>query len=292
MSFFNNRFPLIPLTFFFAATLLPCLAAGQSTIVQVGVPDASMAVEVPASDYSVPNSMTSQQLLWEQILSSDATGKLKGVRTCRDLIARLRELGLPVFLDISARDDALDFRSRMEIEFDSMRLRDVLYQVLREYNASICLRDNRILIVSADVTADPYFFHTLVYDVSSLVNDSFDAYDLMDELKASIAPDDWDDTNGDGTLVMRSMGNKTFLTMSQSYNIYRQTQLYLKDLNRMKGVVAVNRSVNSMKFSGSRVISMSNPYDTDPRFGRGFGGGGGGFGGGGIGGYGLGGGVF
>lgn len=277
---------------FVGAMLSPNVGLSQSTVIEAGSVGTGVAVQVPRFDEIPASSMSSVQKKWQQILDKTYTGRFERVETCEELLIELRQLGLPIFLDASAVDDSLTMDDVLDFQLYNVPLFDLLQQVLGDRNATLAIRQNRLSIVSLDVIDDPSYFMHVTYDVTGLSNSNpnlADDWELADAIKASIAPDYWDDTNGDGSLVLRKVGGRSYISVGQGYPKQRQVYHFLNGLARIQGTAtAINRSVVQTAFSESRVIEMPGLRDGSRRGGFD----GGGFGGGGIGGYGLGGGVF
>ena len=272
----------------------------QSYVVTPAGATGGNATGLAAGDFhgrhQLPNSKSRQQQHWETLLSQSSLGKFSSVQTMEDWIQELRQLGLPVFLDDSARHDSLSEDEPIEITPTSMALRDLLRLTLAEKNATLTFHRNCLKVISLDVAEDPEFLQTIVYDVSSLARNLTDGWGLVTDIKSTIEPESWDDTNGDGTILAQDFGSRRLISVSQSYEIQLAVADYLNSLNKMKGPITNQLRRNP---GGSQVIgNASNQLGSrfgDDRYRRqphNGGGGGGGFGGGGIGGYGLGGGIF
>lgn len=268
---------------------------GQSTVIgsenAIDPSGSSFSVRTPLRDYSVPSSLSSQRRHWESILDRPATGLLNRIDYCEELIARLRELGLPVFLDQSAIDDSLPFDEEIEISYDGVSLRAVLTQTLGSFNATIAFREDRILIISLDIASDNEHLETIVYDVSSIVRDPTELKALSYHMRDTVSPDEWDGGTGAGTVTGQMISGRCLISIHQNAAVHRQVQTWLSSLNKMKGRSLPAEMNLAGDRRGSTVVSSRSQSDiTQPEVGRGISGGG--FGGGGIGGFGGGGGIF
>ena len=277
-----------------------CMAVGLVLIMPdfCSAQSGSFVVGTPAKNYSVPNSLNSQQRRWEQILDQPALGKFGNVESCQDLLVVLRKLGLPVVLTNSAKEDLLTEDELIRIEFDGMSIRGVLDSLFVEYNAAMVFDTNKILIISLDNSWDGDYLRTVVYDVSQVTFNSTSTQRLSDTITGTIDNDSWDFSTGLGISYPSSIGRRRLLTVTQTYKTHRKIQQYLLALNRLKGRPVEFETQLRPSSTGSKIVySRSNPAPTNRRGGfggsiGGFGGGGFGGSGAGVGGYGLGGGVF
>ena len=269
--------------------LTPSRQSGGSTVIEIGGATGTSSVKVPEPEPRIPTSLNARQLRWENILAQPYPTIFEGKMTCGQMLELLRDVGLPVSLDQSARDD--DFTENDQVTFlnPSLPLYDSLQDALDERNAVLMMVDDRLTILSADVVGSPEFLTTITFDVSSLMINS---QEINDSIRESIAADDWDDTNGDGTLVINSIGNRKLMTVSQSYDIQRKIHRHLENLIRLQGNSTAIAQTQGSMYSESQVIQLPSDRAALGAFGNPDGSYSGGFGGGGIGGYGLGGGVF
>jgi len=241
-----------------------------------------------------PTSPTSATVIPDET-AAPVLNQLVGEMTCEQMLQRLREIGLPVVLDQSARDDSLTEDDLIRFTTVNMPLYESLETVLAEHNATLAMLGSQLKIVSRDVAYSPEFFTVISYDVTHWGNGYWELEDL---LKGAVAPDDWDDTNGDGTLSFSRVGGRTLMTIGQSYGSHRAIRECMAGLSRLQGSSQLAQSANVPSNSPSQTIEIlserrggqfgirsrqGSQYD---RFDRS------GFGGGGVGGYGLGGGVF
>ena len=129
-----------------------------------------------------------------------------------------------------------------------------LQTALAENNASLTLVKNQFKIVSLDVASDPEYFTAISYDVT-LMSQSLES--LNDQIRYSIQPDAWDDTNGDTTLDGTIINGRTILTLNGSYDMHLETRHYLRGIFRLSG-----KSINQIPQlagatgNGSRVVRM------------------------------------
>lgn len=286
---------LAALSAHFLVACLSLTSVAQSVVIQSEPLDGTRAIRVPVADSTIPNSYSDQQKQIIALLFQRYPSKFIGVQNVEQLMSVLREIGLPVELDQSAVDDCAGLEDQIDIQLQNVPLLAMLEQSLGELNATLALTGNRLRVVSRDVVNDPEYFVHVTYDVTSLqFGDGFTAGEFVKNL---IAPDHWDDTNGDGALIYRKLGNRKLVFVAQPLLIQLQLQELFDSMQRVQGSsgTIAGRSPSSA-YRESRVIGLPEQFEPDFRRLRGFHGGGGfgggGFGGGGIGGYGLGGGVF
>ena len=281
---FQFRFVTICAVFFW----LDCshtLAQSGSTVIQVGGIQGTSTIKVPNENSNVRTSLTNRQQRWESLLEQSYPNRLTGQMSCRDMLYLLEDIGLSVWLEPSAFDDDLTEEDQLSFTHPTASLYESLQGTLRERNAILVMLDERLSIVSLDDADAPEYFVTISYDVSAMPEN------IEYVIKDSIAVDDWDDTNGDGTIIINNFGNRRLLTVSQSYPIQRRIRKYLNGTLQLAGnSTTIAQADNAPSFAESKIIQLPSPR----QIGGGFGspGDSGGFGGGGIGGYGLGGGVF
>ena len=149
-----------------------------------------------------------------------------------DVIELLREKGLNVVLDQSAEDDMLTIDDPVSISVFDVKFRTALKLMLWRSNATYVIRDGMVLVISWDVAYDPEYFARRIYDVRKLLakireeSPEQNASQLLTDLiKSTVAPDDWDDTNGDG--AARIGGGRLVVLQSQEH-LY-QVEDFVKD---------------------------------------------------------------
>ena len=183
------------------------------------------------------------------ILYARENGMLSGATTGEELISKMRQIGLQVVLDQSAIDDSFTTDNSFEIPKLNLKNSDVLETVLSSHNATLALMGNRLSIVSRDVATDSEYFTRLVYDVSHLADD---ADWFLIEIKSSIDPDSWDDTNGDGVAMVRNFNGQKLMTVAQTLDVHLQIQEHMRGLARLQGVSKFRRP---LPFTGSRIVA-------------------------------------
>ena len=196
------------------------------------------------------------------ILYAQENGRLSNAKEGAQLIAQMRSIGLQANLDSSATDDSFAADTDLVIPKLTLQNSDILETALRPYNATLALVGNRLSIVSLDVANDPKYFTHLVYDVSHLVGDS---ESFIYEIKGSIDPEGWDDTNGDGVLTIREFNGQKLMTLAQTLNVHLQIQEYMRGLTRLHSGRKFRRAMAPL--TGSRIVSpaqtqteRSSPY--------------------------------
>lgn len=259
---------------------------GQSTVIGSGptadqTPTTLSLKSSPRNNYSVPNSLTPQQQRWESILDQPATGLLKGVDECSELLWRLRELGLPVFLDQTAIDDSLPLDEKLDFQYDGTSLRSILIHALEKANATIVFRDDSISIISIENAEDEIHLETVVYDVSSIASDIDSLRNLAMSMRELIQPNSWDGGTGSGVAQPLFVGGRHLISVCNTYEVHREVQKWLRSLNQMKGhVIPTGKNFSGLS-SSTIPSSPSQSKVINPMIGRGFRGVGG-FSGGGV----------
>ncbi|MFK7767085.1 MAG: hypothetical protein AB8B55_07670 [Mariniblastus sp.] len=182
---------------------------------------------------TVPNSMSSEWNRWESILDSTRPDKFLGEMTAEELIVELSEIGLPLLLHNSAREDALSEDDEIELKLPGRTLRTRLLTALEEKNAIITFCRDHISIISKDDAEEVPFLFMVTYDVSGF-GTTPDA--IVDIIQNSVSPDSWQDTGqGLGTAEKISVRGQDLLTVVQTYNNQMATLGLLNQFDQMTG---------------------------------------------------------
>lgn len=226
----------------------------------------SKAIVSAPTNLSVRSTLSQQQRKWMQILSRPAPGKFRRVQDCSDLINALRDIGLPVFLTQSARDDLLSDDEIIEIDYDQLPVGDLMDEILSSFNATLLMKANRVLIVSKDNELDEEYMQPVTYDVTNWVSDATQANELNFTIRATVEPSSWDNDVGLGSLIHYQRGNRHFLAINQSSRIHAEIHRFLESINQLRGRPVLAGPNIVTKNLGSRVVaSRSNPVNSDRR---------------------------
>lgn len=203
-----------------------------------------------------PNTMTTENRRWESILDRQYPNQFNRTLSGRELVESLNRLGLPMILSRSARDDSLSEREQVVLPLPQSSLRTRLLAGLKEKNATICFRHDRIEIISLDDSEDSDNFFTVTYDVTSLVGDS--PYRLIDSIMNSLDPDSWVDTGqGLATIVATEVNGRHLITVSQEYVNHRSLQRFLRGLDRLtRSYQPAHRSSTTRIAVGSKAVVL------------------------------------
>lgn len=237
-----NRVLVILLAIF--SYFLPATLSAQSSSIRLTgtssarrIPQVSRSAQGLGLADSVSNSMPANWRHWETILNQVFAGRFQGERKMETVIDELRNLGLPVILDLSALDDSLVPDEIVELKLPDQTLGDRVDQALRERNACLVFRSDRILIISLDDADDSEFFMTITYDVSGM---GINPESLLSVIQGSVQPDQWQDTGqGLGTIEHLMVRGKDLLVISQSYRIHKEVRALLNGFNRLTGTQSV-----------------------------------------------------
>ena len=258
---------------------------GQSQV--ISVESDAQSIKVPSPQSVIPNDLNAEQAKWLAILSRPPAPGFAGEMSCRELILRLREMGLPVILDQSCMEDALPEDEIVFVPGVRIPLFALLQNSIGQtHNATVSISGNQIRLVSKDVANDPEYFVQITYDVGRVQGD---VYQIVEAIQSTVDPDGWDVTNGEGTIFPWRNNSTKAISMTQTLDAHLRTQRLLSGLIKLqRSSTMIAGSVNAGK--GSRIIKRPSPFAGRSRAssGRGQSGGLGG----GVGGYGLGGGVF
>ena len=176
--------------------------------------------------------MTPIQRNWESILHSHCPQIDSKPKSTRRLIEELHNVGLPLYLNYTARDDSLTEEDQIQLVLPGQLLIHRLSYSLVEKNASIAIVGDQLKIISRDVASDPEFFTTLVYDVSQI---GISLSQLSNTIRDSVEPDDWDDTNGDGTILVDSINGRKLMTLSAPYPTHLKVRQLLNGFHKLSG---------------------------------------------------------
>jgi hypothetical protein len=258
----------------------------QSTVIKIGGPlstTESVSVKSPGESAFPPSTAGPRQRKWEALLSQKYPTEFEDVTDVEELVSRLRQIGLPVILTDSARDDSLDESTGfklVDLPKESLYVR--LQNSLSEKNAVLTIvRNEALAIISLDDIDNSRFLSTISYDVTAL---NIDGDTLVEHVLNLLDSDGWEETGrGLGTISTIDINGSRVLTINNTYPVHRQTHEFLKGLFDLQHNLARSSNGNASGIS-SRIIEP--PIDGGKRKKRGK------FGGQGIGGFGQGGGVF
>lgn len=230
-------------------SFLCCLLASQvSTVVgQASQPkQVALAIHVdsrgmapgkqPVKQAFILDSSSDTHREWEQLLSDRSPADLGDVKTMADFVAELRELGLPVVLTQSAREDLLTEDEQVVLEELKAPLRSLLLDQLHKYNATICFSEHTIRIISRDDVFENDFLQTKIYDITRITEGQKDLESLVDNIHESIVPDSWATTQGVGTMVVREFNGRRLCTVTQTYETHRKLKRYLEAVAALSGI--------------------------------------------------------
>ena len=240
-------------------------SSGQSTVVSTG--DSSAVVNQHevyssrSSQFSISGS--SQQIReWEQIFGRRNVA-LSGGLSIKHLLHSLEQIGLPIHLDQTAIDDSCTLEDRITLGHSSLSLYQQITTGLKNLNASLALVDNQFHICSLDSVSDPEFFCLQFYDVGQF---DVEPWELTNLIRNTIAPDSWDDTNGDGVIqVVRTNGLRT-LVVSQNYGIQLKIRHFLAQIGGLTnhGSVRLSSPIRRTKVQSDMASGFGSRYMSTP----------------------------
>lgn len=173
--------------------------------------------------------------------------------------------GINVYLDQSAIDDSLTTDDLITFNARDLRSQTSLKLMLDQHNATFIIRDDVLMIISKDVAKDPEFLVRKIINCKELLDKiavveraqmncarkpvqpftdsseasgdgekptdakfgAFAADNLLEAIKTSVTPDDWAETNGNGTVMI--VGN--CLIIHQTNQAIHQIEMLLEELS-------------------------------------------------------------
>ena len=189
---------------------------------------------------------------WELILDRTAPQPFDKTLTTSELIHELNELGLPVLLDQSAIDDALDEDQKMQLPLPDSALRTRLMAALAVYNATLVFCNECYAIISLDNQSDPKFLVTVTYDVTDL---NVDPASFIHAIITTVQNDSWLENGGVGSIVRISIRGRRLLLITQTYNIHREIQSLLRNVDRLGGLKRAVPATRSMSYQQRGSVS-------------------------------------
>lgn len=251
--------------------LLACPAASaQSTVAQPPSPGPSFA-----------NRSTTRSPAWEALLRRPQPSISAQPKPLYRLVNELRELGIPVWLHSSAKEDVANENAAITLPSPEIALIDRLRHGLRELNASLEIVGRQPSIISLDDQQDPVFFTTRVYDVSRI---PISLAALNETIQTSVYSDCWFQNGGEANLVGLERPGKRILVVTAPFETHLAVEDLMDQLPRDDSIVPqhpdrslVSTPILVPRAADSGPIRFRTGRSSPQR--RGFGGGG--FGGGG-----------
>jgi hypothetical protein len=140
----------------------------------------------------------------------------------------------------------------------SQPLYERLNLALEKQNASIQITQHGVEILSLNVANDPEKFLQVCYDVSDIAGASAEtAESLINSIRSTVSPDNWDDANGDATLLQLWLNGRRLLASSMPYRQHLEMRRMLRGLAELSNGTAPlawnNRTVGLVT---SRVVTI------------------------------------
>ncbi len=267
--------------------MLSCFATcwGQSTVVSLdNIQSTSVKGRSDLVSNDIPPQVRSVEQSLEQIIPANLLGRL----TVRQIMNELRELGMSVVLDESARENNVDEQTPLQMTLGGQSIGTNLVYALEPFYIEYQI-DHRGVVVIRSVDSMLDNLTEIIYDVSSF---TASPEEMAEVIMETIDPDTWEDYGGTARMKFYYTGGRRMLVITNTYYNQRKIRRHLDSLARMSGAAGAVASLDDggIWLSGSTVIAMPGDRQLTRRRGGAPGGFGGGFGG--RGGSGLGGGVF
>ncbi|MEE2825517.1 MAG: hypothetical protein VYE64_02695 [Planctomycetota bacterium] len=185
----------------------------------------------------------------------------------------LKSLDVPILLDESARDDSLTESDIVVLKLPGTPLLDRLQQSLKVNNATLAMFPDHVAIVSMDVAQDPDYFLSEFYPIEYISSGNYQ--ELLEDIKASINPLGWNETNGDAHISYLSVNGQPSLSLYAPYTTHQRLQEYLSNIRRISPVGVGRQLVTSQVIQLPSARAKQRPKKKKGYGIGGFGGGGG-----------------
>lgn len=180
----------------------------------------------------VPDSLSEAQRKWMQILNAPAPAITDQEIEAQELITKLRELGLPVVVDQTALDDQLSEEEALQVPFAEQPLYGRLMEALKSKNATLCLKQNHIRIISLDNSEDPEFQTVIVYEVSSI---PLEKEMLWNGLMTALDEESFQWQGGGQSITLLQSGQQNLLVLRGELEIHIELRQFLGSLMSLSG---------------------------------------------------------
>jgi hypothetical protein len=217
----------------------------------------------------IPDSTSDQVREYERILSGVYPNLGTGETCCEDLMEQLSALGLPIGLDSSAAAGDITGRTVIELPLREWSLYDRLLEGLKLHNATLAFIRERPFIVSLDSAEDPDYFYQVTYDISVFpirFDSELDVEPVIDVVKSTVNPHDWDDTNGDQSIVLIFAGGHTLLVVHSTINTHLKIRRLFNSIVGLSGYspVKLRPQLGAGQLSQLRIpTSAQNQFSTE-----------------------------
>ncbi len=222
-------------------TISPSTATAQSRVISAAGSGnmangpGSRVIQTEASlnvnEMVTPSSFSATQRNLEQILNEPFDAKYDETPFYEVMDELQDNYKINVLLDQSAKDDSLTEDDPITFEVTGIRLKNALRLMLKEKNSTFMVRDGTLQIISLDVASDPEYFLSEFYPVDNIAIGNYD--DLVDDIKASIDPEGWHDTNGDAHINTLVVDGQPSISLFGPDSTHRQLRVYLSNLQRI-----------------------------------------------------------
>ena len=251
-NFFPNSARLIVCASFLTLVHLPSVLTAQSRIISAdpgvsGGGPASRTIQFGNSfenhEVTTRSPTSKSEKRMEQILNMPFDGEYYEVPFIR-VMEQLRDnYGINVILDQSARDDSLTEDDPITFQASGIRLNNALNLILKEKNATFIAGDNTLQIISLDVANDPDYFISEFYPIDSLSTGNYG--ELVEDIKASIDPQDWYDAGGDAHINYLSVNGRPSLSLFAPHATHRLLREYLANIAQITTAGATRQLATS-----------------------------------------------
>lgn len=178
-----------------------------------------------------PSSFSAAQKNWERILNEPFDAEYDETPFYEVMDELQDNYKINVVLDWSAKRDSLTEDDPITFKATDIRLKNALRLMLKEKNSTFMVRDGTLQIISLDVASDPEYFLSEFYPVDYIAIGNYD--DLVDDIKASIDPEGWYDTNGEAHINTLVVDGQPSISLFGPDSTHRQLRVYLSNLQRI-----------------------------------------------------------
>ncbi|QEG22674.1 hypothetical protein [Mariniblastus fucicola] len=231
----------------------PATVLAQSAIIQSGGHQSRSA----SIGNAIPNSLTSDQLRTEAMLSRSISAF--GLGQARSIPASevFKRLGVTVYIDLNLEgifdeEDELNLRSGVSMAVS-------LHMALRLHDATAMVEpDGSILVLSIDDENEPDYLRTVTYDITRIANNLQQARTQLNVLQNTIDSDSWEQNGGgNGSIAIQQVNGRMLASVSQSYRVHRRVRAHFDSIAFLGGTSSLVSPVQRQQFGQSGNSSAS-----------------------------------
>ena len=150
----------------------------------------------------------------------------------QDVASFLSEMhGIPIMLDKKAlSDEGLDPQTGVSFSVKQVKLRSALNLMLHRHDLTYAVHDEVLEITTTAAAQER--LETKVYEVTELVGNCGEKLEsLVETITTCIAPENWTEVGGEGSIRPLVLNGNSVLVISQTYAIHRELDALLDKLH-------------------------------------------------------------